>query len=193
MNPHLSTKSLVLFGYWSGHKDKQVLLEASGGKDVDLKIIPPKTKKYAQTLDVHFFSQYKIHAKRKTDFIKLHSSNMQPKMHDRFFIMILHSVIYNQLSAEAYRPMLRMAWQNDIDESEDNFTSAMNVAFSTDIIECAVMTCDHFAILHCVFCSHSYCFEHFIEKPQLYIPAVTSLVHHRASIPYPQALSCCCG
>ena len=35
--------SLVLCDYWSEHKDEQVLLEASGGKDVDLKIIPPKT------------------------------------------------------------------------------------------------------------------------------------------------------
>ena len=26
------------------------------------------------------------------------------KMHDRFFIMKFHSVIYNQLCAEAYRP-----------------------------------------------------------------------------------------
>ena len=33
----------------------------------------------------------------------------------------------------------------------DNFTSVIAVAFSTDIIECAVMTCDHLAFLHCVF------------------------------------------
>ena len=81
-----------------------------------------------------------------------------------FFIMKLHSVIYNQLSAEAYRPMLRDAWQNDIGEPVDNF---IDVAFSIDIIECAVMTCDHFAFLHCAFCSHSYCFEHFTEKSSL--------------------------
>ena len=37
LNPHLSTDSLVLCGSWSGHKDEQVLLEAFGGKDVDLK------------------------------------------------------------------------------------------------------------------------------------------------------------
>ena len=74
---------------------------------MDLKIIPPKTTKYAQPLDVFFFRLYKIYAKRITDFIKLRSSNMQPKLHDNFFIMKLHSVIQNQLSAEAYRPMLR--------------------------------------------------------------------------------------
>ena len=53
LNPHLSTKSLVLCDSWSGHKNEQVLLEASGGKDVDLKIIPPKTTKYAQPLYVY--------------------------------------------------------------------------------------------------------------------------------------------
>ena len=111
LNPPLSTNSLVLCGSWSGHKDAQVLLEAFGGKDVDLKVIPPKTTKYAQPLDMYFFRQYKIYAKRITDFIKLRSSNMQPKLHDRFFIMKLHSVIYNQLSAEAYRPMLPYRWR----------------------------------------------------------------------------------
>ena len=63
LNPHLSTNSLVLCGSWSGHKDEQVLLEAFGGKDVDLKIISPKTMKYAQPLDVYFFRQYKIYAR----------------------------------------------------------------------------------------------------------------------------------
>ena len=83
---------------------------------------------------------------------------MQPNVHDRFFIMELHSVIYNQLSAEACRPMLRYAWQNagyDIGEPVDNFTGVIDVAFSIDIIECAVMTCDHFAFSHSPFCSHT--------------------------------------
>ena len=172
LNPHLSTKSVVLCDSWSGHKDEQILLEASGGKDVDLKIIPPKTTKYTQPLDVYFFRQYKIYAKRITDFIKLHSSNMQPKLHDRFFIVKLHSVIYNQLSAEAYKPMYRYAWRNAgyvIGEPLDNFIGVIDVAFSIDIIECAVMTCDHLGFLHCTFCSHSYCFEHFTESPHLHL------------------------
>ena len=50
-NPHLSTNSLVLCGSLSGRKDEQVLLEAFGGKYVNLKIIPPKTTKYAQPLE----------------------------------------------------------------------------------------------------------------------------------------------
>ena len=108
------------------------------------------------------------------DFIKLRSSNMKPKLHDRFFIMKLHSVIYNKLGLypEAYRPMLRYAWQNagyDIGEPVDNFTGVTDVVFSIDIIECAVMTCDYFAFLHCAFCSHSYCFEHFIESPHFHL------------------------
>ena len=166
LNPHLLTNSLVLCGSWSGHKDEQVPLEAFGRKVVDLKIIPPKTPKYAQPLNVYSFKQYKLYSKRITDFIKLRSSNTQPKLHDRFFIMKLH-VIYNQLSTEAYRSMLRYAWQNagyDTGEPVDNFTGVIDVAFSIDIIECAVMTCDHSA-----FCSHSYFFEHFTESPHLHL------------------------
>ena len=86
--------------------------------------------------------------------------------------MKLHSVIYNQLSAEEYRQMLSYAWYSagyDIGVPVDNFTSVIDVAFNTDIIECAVMTCDRLAFLHCAFCSHSYCFEHFTESPHLHL------------------------
>ena len=68
--------------------------------------------------------------------------------------------------------MLLYAWQNagyDIGEPVDNFTSVTDVVFSIDIIEYAVMTCDHFAFLHCAFCSYSYCFEHFTESPHLHL------------------------
>ena len=156
MNPDLSTKSLVCCDLWCGHKDKQVLHEASGGKDVDLKITPPKTIKCAQPLDMYFFRQHKMYAKRITDFIKLRSCKMQPKLHDRFFIMKLHSVDYNQLSADVYR-RASYTWQNagyDIGEPVDNFTRAIDLAFSSDIVECAVITCDLLAFLHCAFCSH---------------------------------------
>ena len=74
INPNLSTNSLVLCVSRSAHKDEQVLLESFGGQDVDvdLKIIPLKTTKYAQPLDMYFFMQCKIYAKRITD-MKLHS------------------------------------------------------------------------------------------------------------------------
>ena len=68
--------------------------------------------------------------------------------------------------------ILRYVCQNagyDTGEPVDNFTSVINVAFSTDIIECAVMTCDHLSLLHCAFSSHSYCFERFTESPHLYL------------------------
>ena len=81
--PSVAARSIWMTLYfvtpWSRHKDEQVLQEASGGKDVDLKLIPPKTTKYAQSLDVCFFRKYKIYEKRIADFIKLRSSNMQPK------------------------------------------------------------------------------------------------------------------
>ena len=104
----------------------------------------------------HVITAHSIVSVLNADFIKL--CNMQPKLHDRIFITKLHFVIYNQLFLEAYRAMLCYTWQNagyNIGEPVDNFTSVIDVAFSTDIIQCAVMTCDHFAFLHCAFCSHS--------------------------------------
>ena len=166
----MSTNLLVLCGSYFGYKDEQVLLEVFGGKYVDLKILPPKTTKYTQRLEVYFFIQYKIYAKRITHFIKvLRSSNMQPKFHDRFFIMKLNSIIYNQLSAETYRPMLRYAWQNvgyDISEPVNNFTSVIDVAWYY-----RMCSNDMWSLWFSSLCVlyHSYCFEHFIESPHLHL------------------------
>ena len=60
------------------------------------------------------------------------------------YIMKLHSVIYNQLSAEAYRQMHCYARQNDIGEPVDNFTGVTDMAFSIHIafsISLKVLTC----------------------------------------------------
>ena len=68
--------------------------------------------------------------------------------------------------------MLLYAWQNagyNIGEPMDNFTSVIDAAFSTDIIEYAVKTSDHLDFVHSAFCNHSYCFEHFIECPHLHL------------------------
>ena len=67
-----------------------------------------------------------------------------------------------QVLPEAYRPILRYAWQNagcDIGEPVDNFTGVIEYnLYRIYIIECAVMTCDDIAFLDCAFFSHSYCF-----------------------------------
>ena len=81
--------------------------------------------------------------------------------------MKLHSVIFNQLSAESYRPMLRYAWQNagyDIGEPVDNFTSVIDLLFSIDIVECSVMLffTVRFVVIHIAF-------EHFTESPHLHL------------------------
>ena len=72
-------------------------------KDVDLKIIPPKTTKYAQPLELYFFRQYKITYMPREQQTLLNyvpitcSQNCTP-----FFIMKLHNVIYNQLSVRKH-------------------------------------------------------------------------------------------
>ena len=68
--------------------------------------------------------------------------------------------------------MLRYAWQNadyEIGEPVDNFRGVIDVAFSIDIIGCAVMACDHIAFIFCAFYSHSYCFENFTQSPHLHL------------------------
>ena len=75
----------------------------------------------------------------------------------------------------ASRPWKEPLWRASIPgiyripKPVDNVTSITDEAFNTNIIECAIMTCDQLAFLHCAFYTHSYCFEHFIESPHLHL------------------------
>ncbi|KAJ4447258.1 hypothetical protein ANN_09262 [Periplaneta americana] len=58
-----------------------------------------------------YLRHYKIYARRIIDYIRTLAENPELNLENRVFIMKMHSVIHNQLSAPVYRPMLQYSWQ----------------------------------------------------------------------------------
>ena len=98
MQPELKEASLLLLDSWSGQTDTGFSARGFGNRELNLlkKIIPPKTTKYCQPLDVYFFCQYKLFARCTEEKIR-HDEGNAVKLHDRIFIFKLHSLICNQL------------------------------------------------------------------------------------------------
>ena len=116
--PDVTNNTLLLLDSWSGQTDNDIFTDEEitrtlQNKRIRTAIIPPKTTRFVQPLDVYFFRQYKIVIRRMEDLFRnkiLHMEATQ-KLHDRGFIMKMHSVVYHQFGAPILKDMLIYAWQ----------------------------------------------------------------------------------
>ena len=162
----LKTGDLLLFDSWSGHKDENIIKEAIPNKTIHFKTIPPKCTKYCQPLDVYFFRQYKLYIRRIEDFVRLEIIALQLNLRDRIFILKMHAVVFNQLSAPVYRKMLQYAWIKSgyhMDHLDTSFQNVIDISFNFRLQHCE--QCDQLAFAKCAYCDNVLCFDHFIKNP----------------------------
>ena len=60
--------TLLILDSWPAQKNSA--LYSTPEKPVALFVIPPKATKYVQPLDVYFFRQFKLFAKRISDYVR---------------------------------------------------------------------------------------------------------------------------
>jgi len=166
LSPIITAPSLLLQDSWGAQKDETLFQEClSNPTFLTIKTIPPKATKYIQPLDVYFFRQYKILARKLTDPLR-----GSEKLRDRVIIMRMHSFIYNQLSADIFRPMLLFAWQRSgysVPERVERFENVLSINFSIGLEDCNGMIdsrpCQTSAILKCAHCSIFLCARHCLD------------------------------
>ena len=92
LQSELKGASLLLLDSSSGQTNTGLSARAFGKRELNLhtEIIPSKTTKYCQPLNVYFFRQYKLFAWRIEDNMR-HDEGKAVKLHDRIFIFKLHS------------------------------------------------------------------------------------------------------
>lgn len=179
IEPELENKSLLLCDSWTGHKEIEIFISARKQKKVILEFIPPKTTKYAQPLDVYFFRQYKLYIRRIVDYVRLSPEDQQTNLHDRIFIMKLHSVVYNQFSSPKYQNMIKYAWlasgySTGLDKQA--FQNTIEISFDVGFKECAIedinndgtkIACVNLGLVICSHCSNPLCYFHLIEQAHM--------------------------
>ncbi|KAJ4450662.1 hypothetical protein ANN_02091 [Periplaneta americana] len=79
-----------------------------------------------------------------THYIRSLAENPDLNLENPVFIMKMHSVIHNQLSAPVYRPMLQYSWQSAgyvNPEQVSDFKNVIQVAFDCSALECGSADC----------------------------------------------------
>jgi hypothetical protein len=112
-----------------------------------------------------FLSVYKTE-----DHVRVCLHDSVIKLHERSFIMKMHSVVYSQSGAPAYTSMLLYAWKKPgyaIHKTFDVFVNTTAVSFNFGLETCLTEGCITFAFIRCSYSTCFYCFEHFIPNPHL--------------------------
>ena len=110
---------------------------------------------------MYFFRQFKLFAKRITDFVRSSSDPM--KLNDRIFIISMLSFINNQLCAPVFRPMLIYAWQKsgyEVDEHISTFKNVLQVNFHEFYRVCDQPECEDSSFCICAHCNKAPCIKH---------------------------------
>jgi hypothetical protein len=165
--PSISAKSLLLLDSWSGHSDKDNICSFfSRDKPCLILTIPPKTTSFIQPLDVYFFRQWKLFARRIKERISL--DEIDVNLNDRNNIIKMHSLIHNQLSSPSFHGMIKYSWFKSgyITENPGKFQNVIQVCFkfSEQVCYQDCSQCSVGVFIICSWCKFPLCFTHFFEN-----------------------------
>jgi len=105
----MDTKALLLLDSWTGQSNWQMFEDLlTDDKMIKILKIPPKKTSLIQPLDVYFFRQWKIMARKFFERVLLDDIDLNLKQRNN--TIKLHSLIHNQLSSPRFQPMIRYAW-----------------------------------------------------------------------------------
>lgn len=143
--------------------------------NVSIDYTPEAAKKYAQSLNVYFFKQYKILIRKVVehcrDAVLCDDSTCRPS--NRFHIIRIHSVCHHQLSHPRFRNMLRYAWQAasyDLDEPVTSFENVSQILLEP--LESPNASCSihgKYPIMRCAYCDHFICWKCFHDPIHLHL------------------------
>lgn len=160
--PLVDDECLILLDSWTGQQsDGNFAVFASSEKSCNRLKIPEKTTGTTQPLDVYFFRQWKLVAKRCYDRAML--DHIDINLGDRLNIIRLQSLIHNQFSHDQFQPMGHFAWYlaGLRPDPPGKFKNASEILFPHDGGPCSSMNCMEHFFIRCSHCSADLCFKHF--------------------------------
>lgn len=160
---------LLLLDSWGGHSSDD-LADKLIDRNIFVLKIPRRTTADLQPLDVQVFRQYKIFVKRIIEASSYEGTIRN--LTDRYGIMRMHSLIWNQLQAPVYRDMLLWAWRKtDPDFTGDELENdppprmTLDIQFGFDRKHsCEVPNCRNKAFIRCSHCGKHLCHQHFMAR-----------------------------
>ena len=157
----VNEKSLLILDAWPGQGPAAGLTSSN----LSVEYIPKGATKHIQPLDVYFFRQYKLLVKDIAAHCRdaFFAYPTMAKPYNRYFLIRLHSVCFNQLHHPKFTPMLRYAWRASGYHSDNPVAAFANVQeLLLDPLKSPNAKCtihQKFPILKCAYCGEFICLQ----------------------------------
>jgi hypothetical protein len=158
-------KALIIHDGWRGQIRNDLFQEFP---EMDRLVIPDGCTDKNQPLDLMVFRQWKLLAKRcflRVTVDKLHQCDLR----SRNGAITLQSLIFNQLCATSFKPMLRHAWKQYFDDIDQGFSTVNDICFKSLPSFCDSNNCFVPSFIRCAHCHRVLCFPCFFMSPHLHV------------------------
>lgn len=149
---------MLIYDSWGGQVDDEIYAEL--GEKCKREQIPAGATSLVQPLDVCIFRQYKRFRRKIFERVILDEINLD--MHKRENVLRMHSLIFDQLSSEAFVPMFQYAWfACTYTEDRITFNNVNQLLFTMNCDKCESDMCQGENFIRCSHCNLHLCFDHF--------------------------------
>jgi hypothetical protein len=155
-------KYLLLLDSWKGQTDGELFIcENDRELECERMYIPENTTDTIQPLDVYGFRQWKTFVRQMSSHVVLDDIDIDLTVRDN--IILMHSLIHNQLSAPIFQNMWKYSWFKSgysVDKPPD-FSNVKQALFEVIAEKCSEQNCDNCQFIRCAHCRNYLCFNHF--------------------------------
>ena len=121
--------------------------------------IPENTTTFLQPLDRMFNHELKYFVRNFEN--KIITEDINIKVYDRFNLMKLWSLIWEQLSSEKFENLIKYCFINSFFDNSIEYKHVKEVCFNSQYVICEIDSCKNDFFLKCSICEISLCFKHF--------------------------------
>lgn len=131
-------KFLLIIDSWGGQTDQtlydNIFVDDEQACTCTVKVIPPKCTPLCQPCDVYFYRQVKIFIKKLQNAPELLKANRE--IASREDSITIHSLLLHQLSAPAFRPMIKYTWfASKLIDERDIFLNVNELCFPISLLK----------------------------------------------------------
>lgn len=161
LQKHINGNALLIHDGWKGQTNDDIFNDMP---NVERMIVPPGCTDNMQPYHLMLFRQWKHLGKQC--YLRIMLDDRDIDLRGRHGIITLQSLIFNQLSAPAFQPMLIQAWKQYFDDIDGDYPTVKDVCFSDLPPICH--SCDGYSFIRCNHCQMILCFSCFFSKPHLH-------------------------
>lgn len=165
LKKYINGNAILVHDGWKGQTSDNLFSDLP---NIERMIIPAGCTDKAQPCDMMLFRQWKYLGKRC--YLRVLLDDLKDiDLRNRHGIITLQSLIFNQLCAPVFQPMLKQAWKQYFDDVDCDYPTVKDICFKNLPPICdSFNLCNGFSFIRCSHCQMILCFSCFFSNPHLH-------------------------